>query len=125
MMKTPKRRGPAKSFTDLETWQKSHEFVLDVYRYTSNFPAEERFGLSRQFRRAAVSIPANIAEGFRKYPAADKARFMNIAEGSIEECEYYCLLAKDLGYGDSQPLRATLDTVRAKLSAYIARLRAK
>jgi four helix bundle protein len=116
-------RTPAKSFTDLEIWQKAHQFVLDAYRFTASFPQDERFGLTSQFRRAAVSIPANIAEGFRKYKAADKARFMNIAEGSIEECEYYCILARDLGYGDTKSLRDTLDTVRAKLTAYVSRLR--
>ena len=123
MDRKPIRRVPAKSFTDLEIWQRAHQFVLDVYRLTATFPQEERFGLISQFRRAAISVPANIAEGFRKYSIADKARFMNIAEGSIEECEYYCLLAQDLGYGDTRALRSALDTVRAKLSAYIARLR--
>lgn len=125
MTETPKRRSPAKSFTDLEVWQLAHRFVLDVYRFTAMFPREERFGLSSQFRRAAVSVPANIAEGFRKYSAPDKARFMNISEGSVEECEYYCLLAQDLGYGDTGSLRKTLDTIRAKLTAYIARLRTR
>lgn len=79
-------RAPAKSFTDLEVWKKAHAFVLGVYRLTATFPEAERFGLTNQFRRAAVSIPANIAEGFRKYTTADKARFLNTAEGSAEEC---------------------------------------
>jgi four helix bundle protein len=79
---------PAKSFTDLEMWKAAHAFVLAVYRLTATYPAEERYGLSSQFRRAAVSIPANIAEGFRKYTRPDKARFFNTAEGSLEECRY-------------------------------------
>ena len=76
-------RPAAKSFTELEVWQDAHAFVLDAYRLTATLPVEERFGLSSQFRRAAVSIAANIAEGFRKYTASDKARFFNIAEGSL------------------------------------------
>ena len=79
----------AKSFHDLVVWQKAHAFVLQVYHVTGGFPAEERFGLVSQFRRAAVSIPANIAEGFRKNGRADKLRFYNISQGSLEECRYY------------------------------------
>ena len=66
------------------------------------FPKQETYGLSLQMRRAAVSIPANIAEGFRRRGKADKARFMNMAEGSLEECRYYLILAQDLGYGDTR-----------------------
>lgn len=118
-----KIRSPAKSFMDLEAWQKAHSFVLEVYRLTTTFPAEERFGLSSQFRRAAVSIPANIAEGFRKYTSADKARFFNTAEGSLEECRYYCILAQDLGYGNTINLQEALDGIAGQLAAYIRRLR--
>jgi len=88
------KRSSAESFTDLEVWQNAHAFVLEVYRLTAKFPAEERFGLSSQFRRAAVSIPSDIAEGFRKYGTADKARFYNTAEGSLEECRYCFLLRR-------------------------------
>ncbi|HEY7492362.1 MAG TPA: four helix bundle protein [Candidatus Tectomicrobia bacterium] len=116
-------RTPAKSFTDLEVWQRAHAFVLEVYRLTAAFPAEERFGLSSQFRRAAVSIPANIAEGFRKYTTADKARFLNIAEGSLEECRYYCILVQDLGYGNTTKLQEALDLIAGQLAAYLRRLR--
>jgi four helix bundle protein len=118
-----KGRSPARSFTDLEVWQKAHAFVLDVYRLTAKFPAEERFGLTNQFRRASVSIPANIAEGFRKYTAADKARFLNTAEGSLEECRYYCILVQDLGYGETEQLQEALNGLAAQLAAYIRRLR--
>jgi four helix bundle protein len=69
-------------------------------------------------RRAAVSIPANIAEGFRRRGKADKARFMNIAEGSVEECRYFLILAKDLGYGETQKLSANLEEVSRLLNAY-------
>ena len=70
-------RTPAKSFRDLIVWRKAHELALAVYRFTGSFPKQETYGLSSQMRRAAVSIPANIAEGFRKRGRADKARFMN------------------------------------------------
>jgi len=79
--------------------------------------------LVSQFRRAAVSIPANIAEGFRKFGAADKARYLNTAEGSLEECRYYCILAQDLGYGQTDNMRQTLDGLAAQIAAYIRRLR--
>jgi hypothetical protein len=85
-------RPPARSFHDLRVWQKAHEFVLAVYRYSESFPEREKFGLAHQLRRAAVSVPANIAEGFGKRSLAEKARFLNIAEGSVEECRYYPVL---------------------------------
>ena len=88
----------AQSFKDLVVWQKAHNFVLQVYRATATYPQYERFGLSSQFQRAAVSIAANIAEGFRKKTQTDKLRFMNISQGSLEECRYYILLSKDLNY---------------------------
>ncbi len=90
------------SFTDIIAWKESHKFVLLVYNITSTFPEEEKFGLYSQFRRAAISIPANIAEGYRKIGKADKLRFLNISQGSLEECRYYIILSKDLGYIDEQ-----------------------
>lgn len=75
---------PTKSFTELIVWQKAHQFVMGVYAYTKSFLQEEMYGLSSQFRRASISIAANIAEGYKKTGVADKARFMNIAQGSIE-----------------------------------------
>lgn len=82
----------ARSFEDVEIWKKSHSFVLKVYRLTENFPKHELFGLTSQLRRAAVSIPANFAEGFKKIGKPDKLRFYNIAQGSLEECRYYLIL---------------------------------
>lgn len=111
-------REPAKSFQDLIVWQKAHAFTLSVYRCTKAFPADERFGLTSQFRRAAVSIPANIAEGFRKRSDADKARFLNIAEGSLEECRYYLILARDLEYADTGALWAQSEEVGRLLNGY-------
>src|SRR5262245_34932083 len=95
---------PARSFRDLLVWRKAHEFVLEAYRISSGFPKHETYGLTSQFRGAAISIPANIAEGFRRRGRADKVRMMNIAEGFVEECHYYLILAADLGYGDTASL---------------------
>lgn len=86
------------SFEKVYAWQKAHAFVLLVYNITKFFPDEEKFGLSMQFRRAAVSIEANIAEGYKKLGKADKLRFLNIAEGSLEECRDYIILSRDLHY---------------------------
>jgi len=111
---------PARTFQDLLVWQKAHQFVLGVYALTTAFPKQETYGLSPQMRRASVSIPANIAEGFRRRGKADKARFMNMAEGSVEECRYFLILARDLGYGDTQTLSAALEEVSRLLGAYTA-----
>lgn len=88
----------SKTFKELIVWQKAHQFVLAVYKMTKSFPKEELFGLTSQFRRATVSVAANISEGYKKRGKADKARFLNISEGSLEECKYYLILAEDLGY---------------------------
>ena len=109
---------PAKSFQDLIVWQKAHQFVLCTYLFSEEFPKIETYGLTSQLRRYAVSIPANIAEGFKKRTRADKARFMNIAQGSLEECRYYLILAKDLKYGDSIGLMTKLEEVSKILDAY-------
>ena len=103
----PGIRQAAKSFTDLVVWQKAHQFVLAVYRLTKNFPCEETYGLTSQFRRSAVSIAANIAEGFRKRGSADKLRFFNIAQGSAEEL----ILAGDLGFGGDPKAADLMDEV--------------
>jgi len=112
-------RKPAKSFEDLLVWQKAHAFVLTIYRLTGSFPKHEIFGLTPQFRRAAVSIPANIAEGFRRRGASDKARFFNIAQASLEECRYYLILARDLEYADTQEANRLIQEVSKMLDAYL------
>ena len=86
------------TFESVIAWQRAHQFVLAVYRITKGFPPEEVYGLTSQFRRAAVSIEANIAEGYKKLSKADKLRFMNISQGSVEECRDYLLLSRDLQY---------------------------
>jgi four helix bundle protein len=112
------KRQPAKSFQDLIVWQKAHQFVLSVYRFSQHFPKWEIYGITSQLRRAAISIPANIAEGFKKKGKADKTRFMNIAQGSLEECRYYLILAKDLGYGNTPELMPQIEEVSKLLEAY-------
>lgn len=91
---------------------------MSAYRQSENFPKKEMYGLTSQFRRAAISIPANIAEGFRKKSKPDKFRFMNIAQGSIEECRYYLILAKDLSYIDTKTLISHLEEVSKLLDSY-------
>ena len=112
-----------RDFTDLIVWRKSHEFVLAIYKITAAFPKSEMFGLADQLRRSATSIPANIAEGFRRRGKADKARFFNIAEGSLSESRYYLILARDLTYCDTEPCLQLLDEADRLLRAYIAAIR--
>ena len=90
------------TFQNILAWQKAYDFVLDVYKYTKSFPESEKYGLISQFQRAAVSIIANIAEGYKKMGKADKLRFMNISQGSLQECRCYVILSRDLGYIDNE-----------------------
>ena len=112
------KRQPAKVFQDLIVWQKAHQFVLSVYKLSDNFPNKEIYGLISQIRRAAISIAANIVEGFKKKTKPDKVKYMNIAQGSLEECRYYLILANDLGYGDTSILMSQLEEVSKLLDAY-------
>ena len=112
---------PSRCFEDLLVWQYAHEFVLMVYNMTNVFPEFEKFGLRSQFTRAAVSIPANIAEGYKKIGKADKLRFLNTAQGSLEECRYYIILSKDLHYlaeEETEKLRCSLEKVSWFLNSY-------
>ncbi len=90
--------GRIESFQQLDAWREAHQLVVMVYRLTEAFPQQERFGLVAQMRRAAVSVPANIAEGFKRRGIGEKIRFYNTAEASLEELKYYCILSEDLGY---------------------------
>ncbi|MBE7473303.1 MAG: four helix bundle protein [Anaerolineae bacterium] len=113
--------GKAVHFQQLEVWQEAHRLVLMVYRVTKEFPGEERFGLVSQMRRAAVSIPANIAEGFKRRGLPEKIRFYNIAEGSLEELKYFFILSKDLDcINSNQDLMAQAETVGRLLNGLIA-----
>jgi four helix bundle protein len=111
-------RVAARTFQDLVVWRKAHELVLAIYSFTARFPKQETYGLALQMRRAVISVPANIAEGFRRRGKADKARYMNMAEGSLEESRYYLILSQDLGYGDTSKLVASLEEVSRLLNAY-------
>ncbi len=114
------------SFKEVIAWQKAHAFVIQVYCVTRTFPGEERYGLCSQFQRAAVSVPANIAEGYRKDGMADKLRFLNIAQGSLEECRYYILLSKDLNYINEQIyncLNTSIEETSRLLNAYYRGIR--
>jgi len=107
----------SKTFVELIVWQKAHQFVLSVYEKTKKYPNSEMFALVSQFRRAAVSIAANIAEGYRKTGNADKLRFLNIAQGSLEECRYYIILSNDLNY-----INETIKTELTTLIEDVSRL---
>ncbi len=111
--------GASASFRDLLVWQKAHAFVLAIYRLTEAFPKEERYGITSQLRRAAVSIAANIVEGFRKKGPADKLRFFNIAQGSADETLYYLILSADLHICDTLALQEQLEEVSRLLNGYM------
>lgn len=111
-------RATAKSFEDLIVWQKAHAWVLSVYRLSESFPVKENYALTSQLRRAAMSVPANIAEGFKKRGTRDKLRFFNIAQGSLEESRYFLILTRDLGYGDVSETVEKLAEVSRLLESY-------
>ena len=108
----------SRSFQDVELWRKAHAWVLAIYRFTNFFPKHELFGLTSQLRRAAVSVPANFVEGFKRRGLADKVRMYNIAQASLEECRYYLILAKDLEYADSDALMISLEEISKMLQRY-------
>lgn len=87
-------------FEDLTVWQKSHELVLKIYKLTKEFPREEKFGLISQMRRAAISVAANIVEGFKRRGIKDKINFYNTSQSSLNELQYYIILIKDLKYAE-------------------------
>ena len=112
---------PTFSFEHIVAWQKAHKFTVFVYQITKTYPNYESFGLTSQFRRAAVSIEANIAEGYKKIGKTDKLRFLNISEGSLAECRNYIILSRDLEYiNDSQytQLYNAIEETSKLLTAY-------
>ena len=112
-----------KSFEELIVWQKAHAFALRVYKVTEFFPKHEIYGLTSQFRRAAVSIAANIAEGYRKKGKKNKLNFLNIAHSSLEECRYYIILSNDLAYQNDTSLKEKIEEVSRLLYAYAKKIR--
>ena len=114
-------------FRDLKVWSRAHVLALEIYAVTEAFPAAERYGLTSQMRRAAVSVPANIAEGCARSSDPDFARFLWIALGSASELEYLALLARDLELlpdSDYQRVLADAQEVKRMLTALVARLKA-
>lgn len=109
---------PSKRFNELIVWQKAHQFFLSVYSISGKFPKEEIYGLTSPFRRAAVSIAANIAEGYAKKGKAHKLRYYNNAQGSLEECRYYLLLVRDLNFNFDTSLEELLEEVSRLLNSY-------
>ncbi len=114
------------NYKDLKVWNKAHEFTLMVYNVTKPLPKEEIYSLTNQLRRAACSIPANIAEGCGKNSQLDFANFLNIALGSSNEAEYYLILSKDLKYLSSdlfEKLLKMINEIKAMLIALISKVR--
>jgi four helix bundle protein len=111
---------------DLEVWQKAHAMVLEVYKLSVGFPSEERFRLTNQLCRAAVSVPANIAEGNARQTTKEYVQFLSVARGSLEETRYYLLLSRDLGYGEVEQyerLESTSESISRMLNALMVALK--
>jgi four helix bundle protein len=116
-----------RDFRELKVWEKAHQWVLEVYRATGSFPAEDRFNLVAQLRRSAASVRANIAEGCGRGGQREFARFLSIAAGSASEAEYHLLLARDLGYLDEgmhRELDQSVNEVKRMLNTFVQRLSA-
>ena len=114
---------PTKNFFELEVWQKAHNLVLEVYSISKDFPKSELFGLTSQIRRAAISIPANIAEGYKRIGKADKIRFYNISQASLEEVKYFLFLSKELGYiNEYTKIKNMTEEVSKMLEMYIKQI---
>ena len=113
-------------FTKLRVWEKSHHLAVDLYRVSASFPKAELFGLTSQIRRAAVSIPANIAEGCGRAGKTELARFIQIAMGSASELQYHLILVHDLhilGGQEYKKLAARAVEIKQMLSALLKKLR--
>ena len=115
-------KGPAmataKRFTDLIVWQKAHVLVQDVYSIATLFPRDEVYCLTAQLKRAIISVPANIAEGFTRTSNHEKIRFYNIAQASLEESRYFLILAHDLHFTDTSQILIQLTEVARILESY-------
>lgn len=109
-----------KGFRKLRVWQEAHEFVKMIYKATEKFPKEELFGLTSQIRRAVISIPANIVEGYAYRSNKKLLQYLNISSGSLAEVEYYLELAKDLGFFNEREYQE-LEDQRRKVGAYLTK----
>ena len=117
-----------KDFRQLKVWQKSHQLVLELYQITASFPRAETYGLTAQIRRAAVSIPSNLAEGCGRNGDPELARFCHIASGSASELEYHLLLARDLKLikpDDYEKLALQTTEIKRMLTVFVQKLSAE
>lgn len=122
------RDGEIQNVKDLRIWQRSMELAVGSYRATSTFPVDEKFGLTAQIRRAATSVPANIAEGFGRWNQREFARFLAIANGSLRELETHFLIAGSLGYTNPESLKKLLksiDDLSKMMFGLLTRIRSK
>lgn len=112
-------------FEELIVWQKAHALVLEIYKLSKDFPKEETYGITSQVRRSSISVAANISEGYRKKSKADKLRFLNIAEGSLDETKYYLILMRDLKFirNEYNKLFELSEEVSKLLNAYSIAIR--
>ena len=115
------------NFKNIQVWQKSHQLVLEIYKLTTTFPADEKFGLTSQMRRSASSIPTNIAEGTGRGSDADFARFLQISLGSTCELEYQLILGRDLNFITQESyhfFESEITSIKKMLGAFIRKLKA-
>jgi four helix bundle protein len=116
-----------RDFRQIMVWEKAHNLTLEIYEITATFPREELYGITSQLRRASASIPANIAEGFGRGGNVELARFLQIGMGSAHEVEYHALLAKDLGFVQTDAydrLETKIVEVKRMLAALLIKVRA-
>ncbi len=114
------------SWRDLEVWRKAHALVLEIYKFATRFPSQERFRLADQLCRSAISVPANIVEGHARQTTKEYLQFLYNARGSVEETRYHLLLARDLGYLDPEryaELETQYEEVSKMLNALIQSLK--
>ena len=114
-----------RDYRELKVWEKAHRLTLDIYQVTKAFPRDETYGLQNQLRRAASSVPTNIAEGCGRDTATELARFLHIATGSLSEVDYQLLLARDLAYiapPEYDRLVIQLQEVRKMLIVYVQKM---
>ena len=117
-----------RDFRTLRIWEKAHQLTLMIYKDTAGFPKSELYGLVNQLRRAAISVPSNIAEGCGRSSDADFARFLQIAMSSASEVEYQLILARDLGYLEEDAYQKhyrEVESVKKMLAIFIKRVRAR
>lgn len=114
-----------KSHEDLLVWQMSIAFVTNIYKLTNDFPKSEIYGLTNQMRRAAVSIPSNIAEGAARNWTKEYIQFLYVALGSVSEIDTQLIISNNLGYINTDDLRVDLKNIKGKLINLIASLKRK